>query len=424
MAQFLTDQNRMWRERARQVAEKTVRPLAAKYDRLQEYPWEIKDALTEAGLMGVWIPKEYGGAGGGVLDLCICVEELSRACGGVGVLYAVNALGSFPILVGGTDEQKRRWLTRIARGEKLISFGLSEKFAGSDAASLRATAVRDGDSWVLNGEKKWNTNGGAADYYTVFAVTDPNSKSRRISALVVEKGTPGFRIGKVEDKMGIRCVPVVEIHFENCRVPAENLLGGAPGLGFKHAMQTLDRARPGVASQAVGLAQGALEYAMVYAAHREQFGSAIITFQMIQGMLADMATRVEAARNLVYDAAMAVEAGSPDVSRLSAMCKLFATDTAMEVTTNAVQIFGGYGYMRDYPIEKYMRDAKITQIYEGTNQVQRMVVARALIKEALSLRYLLDYIPKETQLGVNDPDTLARQAALGAEVVDAETQKA
>jgi butyryl-CoA dehydrogenase len=336
----------------------------------------------------------------------------------------VNALGSFPILVGGTDEQKRRWLTRIARGEKLISFGLSEKFAGSDAASLRATAVRDGDSWVLNGEKKWNTNGGAADYYTVFAVTDPNSKSRRISALVVEKGTPGFRIGKVEDKMGIRCVPVVEIHFENCRVPAENLLGGAPGLGFKHAMQTLDRARPGVASQAVGLAQGALEYAMVYAAHREQFGSAIITFQMIQGMLADMATRVEAARNLVYDAAMAVEAGSPDVSRLSAMCKLFATDTAMEVTTNAVQIFGGYGYMRDYPIEKYMRDAKITQIYEGTNQVQRMVVARALIKEALSLRYLLDYIPKETQLGVNDPDTLARQAALGAEVVDAETQKA
>jgi butyryl-CoA dehydrogenase len=401
-----------------------VRPLAAKYDRLQEYPWEIKDALTEAGLMGVWIPKEYGGAGGGVLDLCICVEELSRACGGVGVLYAVNALGSFPILVGGTDEQKRRWLTRIARGEKLISFGLSEKFAGSDAASLRATAVRDGDSWVLNGEKKWNTNGGAADYYTVFAVTDPNSKSRRISALVVEKGTPGFRIGKVEDKMGIRCVPVVEIHFENCRVPAENLLGGAPGLGFKHAMQTLDRARPGVASQAVGLAQGALEYAMVYAAHREQFGSAIITFQMIQGMLADMATRVEAARNLVYDAAMAVEAGSPDVSRLSAMCKLFATDTAMEVTTNAVQIFGGYGYMRDYPIEKYMRDAKITQIYEGTNQVQRMVVARALIKEALSLRYLLDYIPKETQLGVNDPDTLARQAALGAEVVDAETQKA
>ena len=424
MAQYLTEQNRMWRERARQVAEKSVRPLAAKYDRLQEYPWEIKDALAEAGLMGVWIPREYGGAGGGVLDLCICVEELSRACGGVGVLYAVNALGSFPILVGGTPEQKQRWLPRIAKGEKLISFGLSEKFAGSDAGSLRATAVKDGDSWVLNGEKKWNTNGGAADYYTVFAVTDPGSKSRRISAIVVEKGTPGFRIGKVEDKMGIRCVPVVEIHFENCRVPAENLLGGIPGHGFKHAMQTLDRARPGVASQAVGLAQGALEYAMVYAANREQFGSAIITFQMIQGMLADMATRVEAARNLVYAAAMAVEAGSSDVSRLAAMCKLFATDTAMEVTTNAVQIFGGYGYMRDYPIEKYMRDAKITQIYEGTNQVQRMVVARSLIKEALSLRFLLEYIPKETQYGVNDPDTLARQAVQSAVPAGVEAQKA
>jgi alkylation response protein AidB-like acyl-CoA dehydrogenase len=413
VAQYLTEQNRMWRERARQVAEKSVRPLAAKYDRLQEYPWEIKDALAEAGLMGVWIPKEYGGAGATVLDLCICVEELSRACGGVGVLYAVNALGSFPILVGGTDEQKKRWLPLIAKGEKLISFGLSEKFAGSDAGSLRATAVKDGDSWILNGEKKWNTNGGAADYYTVFAVSDPGSKSRRISALVVEKGTPGFRIGKIEDKMGIRCVPVVELHFENCRVPAANLLGGTPGYGFKHAMQTLDRARPGVAAQAVGLAQGALEYAMVYAAHREQFGSAIISFQMIQGMLADMATRVEAARNLVYTAALSVAAGAPDLSRLAAMCKLFATDTAMEVTTNAVQIFGGYGYMRDYPIEKYMRDAKITQIYEGTNQVQRMVVARALIKEALSLRYLLDYIPKETQDGVNDPGTLARQESQG-----------
>jgi alkylation response protein AidB-like acyl-CoA dehydrogenase len=424
VAQYLTEQHRMWRERARQVAEKTVRPLAAKYDRLQEYPWEIKDALAEAGLMGVWIPKEYGGAGGGVLDLCICVEELSRACGGVGVLYAVNALGSFPILVGGTDEQKKRWLPRIAKGEKLISFGLSEKYAGSDAGSLHATAVKDGDSWVLNGEKKWNTNGGAADYYTVFAVTDPASKSRRISALVVEKGTPGFRIGKIEDKMGIRCVPVVELHFENCRVPAENLLGGVAGHGFRHAMQTLDRARPGVASQAVGLAQGALEYAMVYAANREQFGSAIITFQMIQGMLADMATRVEAARNLVYTAALAVEAGSSDLSKLAAMCKLFATDTAMEVTTNAVQIFGGYGYMRDYPIEKYMRDAKITQIYEGTNQVQRMVVARALIKEALSLRQLLDYIPKETQYGVNDPDTLARLAAQSAVPAKAEAQKA
>jgi alkylation response protein AidB-like acyl-CoA dehydrogenase len=407
---FLSEQNLMWRERAREVAEKVVRPNAAKYDRLQEYPWEIKDAIAKAGLMGVWISKEYGGGGGGVLDLCICVEELSRACGGVGVLYAVNALGTFPVMVGGTEEQKHRWLTPIAKGEKLIAFGLSEKFAGSDAASLRCNATREGDHYVLNGEKKWNTNGGAADIYTVFCVTDAGSKSRRISALMVEKGMPGFRIGKVEDKMGIRCVPVVEIHFDDCRVPAGNVLGEAAGMGFKHAMATLDKARPGVAAQAVGLAQGALEYAMVYAGHREQFGAPISSFQMIQAMLADMATKVEAARQLVYAAAHAVDTGAPNVSKLSAMCKLFATDVAMEVTTNAVQIFGGYGYMRDYPIEKYMRDAKITQIYEGTNQVQRMVVARSLVKESLSLKYLLDYIPKEIQEGVNDPKTLERLA--------------
>jgi butyryl-CoA dehydrogenase len=420
LSAFLSEQNLMWRAKAREVAEKYVRPVAAKYDKAQEYPWEVKEAIAKAGLMGVWIPKEYGGSGGGVIDLCICVEELSRACGGVGVLYAVNALGTFPVLVGGTEEQKQKYLRPIAKGEKLISFGLSEKFAGSDAAGLRAMAVKDGDSYVLNGEKKWNTNGGAADIYTVFAVTDPDSKSRRISAFMLEKGMPGFRIGKVEDKMGIRCVPVVEIHFDNCRVPAKNLLGEVPGFGFKHAMATLDKARPGVAAQAMGLAQGALEYATVYAGHRQQFGSPIISFQMIQAMLADMATRVEAARNLVYAAAKAVDTDASNVSKLSAMCKLFATDTAMEVTTDAVQIFGGYGYMRDYPIEKYMRDAKITQIYEGTNQVQRMVVARSLIKEALGLKFLLDYIPKETQKGVNDPETLERLKAAPRETVESD----
>jgi butyryl-CoA dehydrogenase len=420
LSAFLSEQNLMWRAKAREVAEKYVRPVAAKYDKAQEYPWEIKDAIAAAGLSGVWIPKEYGGSGGGVIDLCICVEELSRACGGVGVLYAVNALGTFPVLVGGTEEQKQKYLRPIAKGEKLISFGLSEKFAGSDAAGLHAMAVKDGDSYVLNGEKKWNTNGGAADIYTVFAVTDPNSKSRRISAFMLEKGMPGFKIGKVEDKMGIRCVPVVEIHFDNCRVPAKNLLGEVPGFGFKHAMATLDKARPGVAAQAMGLAQGALEYATVYAGHRQQFGSPIISFQMIQAMLADMATRVEAARNLVYAAAKAVDTDAPNVSKLSAMCKLFATDTAMEVTTDAVQIFGGYGYMRDYPIEKYMRDAKITQIYEGTNQVQRMVVARSLIKEALGLKFLLDYIPKETQKGVNDPETLERLKSAPRETVESD----
>jgi alkylation response protein AidB-like acyl-CoA dehydrogenase len=400
---WLNETNRKWRERAREVAERVVRPLAKKYDVEQTYPWEIKDALAKAGLLGVWIPKEYGGSGDGLLNLCICVEELSRACGGVGVLYAVNALGSFPILVGGTEEQKQKYLPRIASGQSLVAFSLSEKFAGSDAGSLRARAVKDGDFYVLDGEKKWTTNGGAANLYTVFAVTDPESKLHRISAFLVEKGTPGFRIAKVEDKMGIRCVPVVEVALEGCRVPADQLLGGHPGLGFKHAMETLDRARPGVAAQGVGLAQGALEYAMVYASRREQFGQKIQGFQMVQQMLADMGTQVEAARQLVYAAAHGTDSGAGNVNKMAAMCKLFATDTAMRVTTDAVQIFGGYGYMRDYPIEKYMRDAKITQIYEGTNQVQRMVVARNLLKESGALLGLLDsYIPREIQRGVND----------------------
>ncbi len=405
---FLNDQNRAWQEKARTVAEKVVRPLAKKYDELQEYPWEIKDALAEAGLFGVWIPKEYGGAGGTVLDLCLVIEQLSRACGGVGVMYCVNALGSFPILVGATEEQKKRWLPKIASGEKLIAFCLSEKFAGSDAQGMRLDASADGDGYVLNGEKKWTTNGGAADMYTVFAVTDPNSKSRRISAFMVEKGTPGFSVGKVEDKMGIRCVPVVETVFENVKVDAAQLLGGEPGLGFRHAMGTLDLARPGVASQGLGLAQGALELAMVYAARRQQYGASINSFQMIQQLLADMAAQVEAARQLVYASAQSLDKGMPSGNKMAAMAKLFATDTAMKVTTDAVQIFGGYGYMRDYPIEKYMRDAKITQIYEGTNQVQRLVVARNLIKETAALSQLLDaYIPKEVQRGVNDPATAA-----------------
>ncbi len=405
MQGILTAENLEWRARAREVAETVVRPLAAKYDRLQEYPWEIKEAMQKAGLFGVWIPKEYGGHGGGVLNLCLIVEELSRACGGVGVMFAVNALGSFPIIVGGTEEQKKYWLPKIASGEKLIAFCLSEKYAGSDAQSLRTPAVQDGDDWIINGEKKWTTNGGAADLYTVFCVTDPNSKSRRISAFLVEKTAPGFSVGKVEDKMGIRCVPVVETVFNNVRVHKSQLLGGEPGHGFKHAMGTLDLARPGVASQAVGLAAGALEYAQVYATRRRQFGAPISSFQMVQKLLADMATRTEAARQLVWATAKMLDAGAPNTSKMAAMSKLFATDTAMEVTTNAVQIFGGYGFMRDYPVEKYMRDAKITQIYEGTNQVQSLVVARSLVREAGQLAGLLDkYIPTEEQMGVTAAD--------------------
>jgi butyryl-CoA dehydrogenase len=388
-----------WKSVAHKAAEEIVRPLAKKYDELQQYPWEIKEALAKAGLMGVWIPKEYGGQGAGIVSLCMVIEELSRACGGVGVLYAVNALGSFPILLGGTEEQKKKYLPEIASGRKLIAFGLSEKFAGSDAGGMRTVGRLEGNEYVLNGEKKWCTNGAAADIFSVFCVTDPESKGKRISAIIVEKGTKGFSIGKHEDKMGIRCVPVNEIRFDDCRVPAANLLGGKPGFGFKHAMQTLDWARPGVAAQAVGLAQGALELATVYAQRRQQFGAPISSFQAIGNMLADMATKVTAARLLVHAAGRAVDDREENVTKGAAMAKSYATDVAMEVTTNAVQIFGGYGYMKDYPIEKYMRDAKITQIYEGTNQIQQMVVARNIVKESSAYDYLSKYIPTETFRG-------------------------
>lgn len=379
---LLSTENRQYRARARKVAELAVQPIAAEYDTKQEFPWEVIEALKQAELTGVWIPKEYGGHGAGLLNLCILIEELSRACGGVGVAYGVTALGSFPIILGGTDEQKERWLPDIAKGEKLISFGLSEKDAGSDAGSLQCAAKLDGDSYVINGSKKWNTNGGVASYFTVFCRTKPEGKGPRgISGIVVEKDTPGFSIGKIEDKMGIRCVPVVELDFENCRVPKENLLGGTEDKGFKHAMQTLDRARPGIAAQAVGLAQGALELAVKYTSERKQFGTSILSQQGIQWMIADMATQVEAARQLVYTAARMVDSDAPNISKVSAMCKVFATDVAMKVTTDAVQLFGGYGYMKDYPVEKFMRDAKITQIYEGTNQIQRLVISRAIVKE-------------------------------------------
>jgi len=378
----MTRRNLDYVERAHDVAERIMRPVAAKHDAEQTYPWEVQGAIREAGLAGVWIPEEYGGSGGGVLDLCLVIEQFSRACGGMGVAYAVNALGSFPIILSGTEEQKRRWLPGIAAGEQLIAFGLSEKEAGSDAASMTTTATREGDSYVLNGEKKWNTGGAVASLNTVFAVTTPGRGARGISGLVVERDTPGYRVGKHEDKMGIRCVPVVELHLENCRVPAENLLGGVEGHGFKQAMMTLDRARPGVAAQAVGLAQGAFDLAVEYTGKRQQFGQSISSFQGVQWMLADMGTQIEAARQLVYAAARAVDAGVKNISKLSAMCKLFATDVAMKVTTDAVQLFGGYGYVKDYPIEKYMRDAKITQIYEGTNQIQRLVIARTILREA------------------------------------------
>ena len=380
--ELYTPQQMELRDRARDLAGTVMRPVAALHDAEQTYPWEVQKAIKAAGLSGVWIPKEYGGLGGGVLDLCIVVEEFSRACGGMGVGYAVNALGSFPIIISGTDEQKQRWLPAIAAGDALIAFGLSEKESGSDAGSMTTRAEKDGDGWVLNGEKKWNTGGAVASLNTIFAVTQPGRGARGISAFLVEKDTPGYRVGKHEDKLGIRCVPVVEIHLQNCRVPQANLLGGAEGHGFKHAMVTLDRARPGVAAQAVGLAQGALDLTLQYTHERKQFGQSVSSFQGIQWMLADMASQIEAARALVHYAARVIDAGAKQITKLSAMCKLVATDVAMKVTTDAVQLFGGYGYCKDFPVEKYMRDAKITQIYEGTNQIQRLVIARSLLREA------------------------------------------
>jgi len=384
---------------AREIADKYVRPLAAKYDKAQEYNHEAAQAVAEAGLFKTFIPKEYGGHGAGVLALARVTEELARADSGFGVAFAVNALGSFPIILGGTEEQKQGWLPQIAAGEKFVAFCLSEKFAGSDAQGLSVTAVEDGDDYVICGEKKWTTNGGVADIYTVFCVTDPTSKSRRISAIVVEKGTPGFEVKKVEDKMGIRCVPVVETHFDNVRVPKSNLIGGRPGMGFKHAMMTLDYARPGVAAQAMGAAQGALDLANVYANRRKQFGAPISSHQMVQQLLADMAIQTTAARWLVYSAASQVDTQGPgpEAGKVAAMAKCYASDVAVKVATDAVQIFGGYGFMEDYPIAKFFRDAKILQIYEGTNQVQRLVIARHLIREAADLAHLGEYIPTETQ---------------------------
>jgi len=390
MRELLTTRNLDYMDRAREVAEKYVRPRAAELDRSGDYGWDILEALKSYELTGIWIPEEYGGQDAGVLNMCLVVEQLSRACGGVGVAYAVNALGSFPIILGGTEEQKRAHLPGIASGERLIAFGLSEKASGSDAGSLLTTAVRDGEEYVLNGDKKWTTNGAVASVLTVYALTRPDRGMRGISAFIVDRDTPGFEVGKREDTLGIRTVPVNELHFRDCRVPAANLLGNQEGNGFKNAMMTLDRARPGVAAQALGLAQGALEWALRYTSERRQFGQTVLSFQAIQFKLADLATQVEAARHLVYASARAIDQGAAKISKLAAMAKVFATDTAMHVTTEAVQLFGGYGFCRDYPIEKYMRDAKITQIYEGTNQVQRLVIGRSLTRELKDVAGHLD----------------------------------
>jgi len=392
-----SDQAHELQAAARRVADRYVRPAAARADRLRAVDGEALAAAADAGLFRVFVPEEYGGSGAGALALALVTEELARADPGFGVAYAVNALGTMPILLAGSDEQKRRWLPGVARGEIRVSFCLSEKGAGSDVSALKSKAVRDGDGWVLSGEKKWTTNGAVADLFVVFCVTDPSSHSRRISPFLVERGTPGLRVAKVEETMGIRSVSVVETHLDRVRVPAASLLGGREGRGLPLATSTLDRARPCVAAQAVGAAQGALDLALVYAARRQQFGQPIASFQMVQAMLADMATKTEAARWLAYAAAALVDREHARLGRMAAMSKCFATDVAMEVATDAVQVFGGYGFMEDYPVAKFFRDAKILQIYEGTNQIQRLVIARNLIKEVESLAHLEEMIPREIQ---------------------------
>jgi len=382
MNYFLTDDQKMIRDLSAQIAREKIAPIAAELDETGEFPWEIVKTLAQSDLFRVFIPSEYEGLGGGIFEMCIVVEELSRACGGIALSYAASGLGTIPIILYGSEEQKKKYLPRLAAGEILAAFGLTESNAGSDAAGLKTTAKPDGDSYVINGTKQWITNGGEASIYTVVALTDPARGVRGSSTILVEKDHPGFTFGKKENKMGIRASATRELVFQDCRVPKTNILG-KEGMGFLVAMRTLDQSRPGVAAQAVGIAQGALDKAIEYSRERHQFGKPISSFQGLQFMLADMATQVEAARALTYAAARSIDSGEKDVSKVSAMAKVFASDTAMRVTTDAVQVFGGYGYMKEYPVEKMMRDAKITQIYEGTNQIQREVIALNLIKESV-----------------------------------------
>jgi len=376
---FLSEQQKTLKGLARQIAEQRILPVRAELDEREEFPWDLIKEMASSDLLRVFVPEEYDGLGGGCFDLCLVVEELSRVCGGIAISYAANALGVLPLILYGSDVQKKKYLPAVASGARLAAFAVTEATAGSDASAIRTSARRDGDHYVLNGTKQFITNGGEAEIYTVVVMTDAAKGSRGASALVVEKGTPGFTFGKKEKKMGIRSSATRELVFRDCHVPAENLIS-REGMGFIVAMRTLDRSRPGVGAQALGIAQGALEAAAEYAQQRVQFGHPISAIQAVQHMLANMATELEAARALVYATARTIDAGAKSFTEESAMAKLFASDMAMRVTTDAVQILAGAGYMRDYPVEKMMRDAKITQIYEGTNQVIRNAIALEVLK--------------------------------------------
>ncbi len=386
MDYFLTEEQEAIRELARAIADNEIRPVAAEYDRTGDFPWPVVEKMAQSDLFGVFIDEKYGGLGDetATMNLVLVTEEFSKACGGIALAFASTALGAMPILLGGSEEQKQRFLPDIAAGRRLAGFALTEPQAGSDAGAIRTTAIRDGGHYVLNGLKQWITNGGEAEIYTVIVLTNPDKGPRGASTLVVEKGTPGFSFGKTEDKMGIRASATRELVFEDCRVPAENLIG-REGTGFITAMRTFDASRPGVAAQALGMAQGALDLAVDWACERKQFGSRVSAFQGLRFLLADMATKVEAARALVYATARYIDSNPRSRPTIySAMSKLFASDVAMQVTTDAVQVFGGSGYMRDYPIEKFMRDAKITQIYEGTNQIQLEEISKILVGEHIA----------------------------------------
>ncbi|MDY6793955.1 MAG: acyl-CoA dehydrogenase family protein [Actinomycetota bacterium] len=367
------------RKEIRKLAEEKIAPRAAEIDREGEYPWDIQKLLASQGLLGYAIPEEYGGSGADLLSCCIVGEELARVCGTSSLIFVVQKLAVYPIVIAGSEETKRKYLPPTATGEKLAAFCLTERASGSDAAATVTTARRDGGNYIINGEKCFITNGGLASVHSLFCMTDAEKRYKGISAFVVEKDIPGFSMGRIEDKMGLRGAQVTELSFDDCLVPAENRLG-EEGAGFVTAMKTLDNSRPLVGAQALGLAQGALEYATNWARDRKAFGKPIGLLQGVGFMLADMATEVEASRMLIYKAASMADDKDPQLSIYSAMSKMKASETAMRVTTDAIQVMGGYGYMKDYPVERMMRDAKITQIYEGTNQIQRLVISRALLR--------------------------------------------
>jgi len=380
MNYFLTEEQLEMQEIARRIANEKMKPVSQKYDEEGIFPWDIVEVMRQSDLFAILVGEEYGGISGKVMDLAIVTEELCAVDMGISLAFGATGLGMYPILIAGSEEQKQKYLSQIAAGEKLAAFALTEANAGSDAGAIETTARKEGDHYILNGTKQWITNGGEADIYCVFAMTDKTRGARGCSCFIVEKGTPGFNFGKKENKMGIRASATRELIFEDCIVPAENLIG-REGMGFIIAMKVFDKSRPMVGAQAVGVARGAFETAIAYSKQRQQFGKPISSFQAIQFMLADMATEIEAARALVYQTARLIDSGAKDYSKESAMCKYFASDVAMKVTTDAVQVLGGYGYMKEYPVEKMMRDAKILQIYEGTNQIQRGIVASALLKQ-------------------------------------------